>query len=165
MKQKHIKKIILIHSFLFWGACQFSAPTTEQKQVPTLSPTTTQKAKAKQPISFMETSLDDALKLAQKSDKIVFVDVYTNWCKPCKEMDKFVFSDAKVGNFFNKNFVNYKLNAQTPTNKKIARKYGVSAYPTLIFVDKNGEALLSSMGYIDAEMLLEYAKEILAEQQ
>lgn len=164
---KNINKISsFILLVLFFGACQFSEQTVKRqdKKLPIIEKTKTLK-QAVFPISFKETSLESALRAAQKSDKIVFVDVYTNWCKPCKEMDKFVFSDARVGNFFNKYFINFKLNAQSPENKKIARSYGVTAYPTLIFLDKNGESLLSSMGYIDAEMLLEYGKEILEDQK
>ena len=163
MIQKNIKKVVILNVLFLFGACQFSeTPKQQTKTLPTIEKAKTLN-RAVLPINFMQTSLDDALKMAKKSDKIVFVDVYTNWCKPCREMDKFVFSDARVGEFFNKNFVNFKLNAQNPENKKIAHSYGVTAYPTLIFLDKNGESLLSSMGYIDAEMLLEYGKEILAD--
>ena len=157
-------KISFVLLFVVFGSCHFSENTTKNDKQTSKKRTQETLERTVLPIDFLQTNLEDVLKIAQKDDKIVFVDVYTNWCKPCKEMDKFVFSDARIGRFFNKNFVNFKLNAQTPENRKIARQYGVSAYPTLLFLDKNGEALLSSMGYIDAEMLLEYGKEILADQ-
>ena len=32
------------------------------------------------------------LELAQKEDKLIFIDLYTTWCLPCKMMDQNVFT-------------------------------------------------------------------------
>ena len=108
-----------------------------------------------------EMTFEEALQLAKKKKQPLFVDVYTPWCKPCKEMDKNVFTNIALAAYFNKHFINYKLNASTPDNRQIARSYGVSAYPTLIFVEPNGESLLSSIGYIDATMLMGYGQDVI----
>jgi len=161
-----LKKILLLSVLFNVASCQFSETenAVTKKNLPNLNQQKATK-QAAIAVNFMETELEDALILAQKSKKLVFVDVYTKGCKPCKEMDKYVFSDSRVGAFFNENFVNYKLNARLPANNIKARRYGVNAYPTLIFMDENGESLLSSAGYIDAEMLLNYGKEVLADQK
>ena len=46
---------------------------------------------------------------ATKENKYIFVDCYTTWCKPCKEIKTKVFSFKKAGNFFNKHFINIAL--------------------------------------------------------
>ncbi|MCY3837182.1 MAG: thioredoxin family protein [Gammaproteobacteria bacterium] len=38
-------------------------------------------------IEFFEGSWDDAFEAAEANDQLVFVDVYTEWCGPCKLMD------------------------------------------------------------------------------
>ncbi|MDQ2721558.1 MAG: thioredoxin domain-containing protein [Bacteroidota bacterium] len=39
---------------------------------------------------------------AKTENKYIFVDCYTTWCGPCKQMDATVFPVEDVGNFFNK---------------------------------------------------------------
>src|SRR5690349_8999327 len=46
---------------------------------------------------------------AQMENKHIFVDAYATWCGPCKKMDKEVYSDEKVGIFFNDHFISVRL--------------------------------------------------------
>ena len=45
---------------------------------------------------------------AKLQRKVLFVDVYTTWCGPCKWMDENTFKDARVAEKLNKKFLNYK---------------------------------------------------------
>ncbi len=65
-----------------------------------------------QGIQFETISFEKVLEKAQKEDKLVFIDFYTTWCAPCKSLDKFVFTDEKVGNLYSYEFVNIKLDAE-----------------------------------------------------
>src|ERR1700689_3074336 len=49
------------------------------------------------------------LKQARAESKYIFVDCYATWCGPCKEMDRKVYTDEKVGDFFNEHFVCLKV--------------------------------------------------------
>eukprot|EP01132_Coremiostelium_polycephalum_P019130 gene19130-22763_t len=46
---------------------------------------------------------------ALKENKYLLVDCFTTWCGPCKYMSSTIFPQEKVGAFFNKNFVNVKV--------------------------------------------------------
>ena len=65
-----------------------------------------------QGINFDHGTWKEVLAKAKAEDKLVFVDVYTSWCGPCKKMAAEVFPLADVGQLFNPNFVNYKIDAE-----------------------------------------------------
>jgi uncharacterized protein YyaL (SSP411 family) len=60
-------------------------------------------------IKFFNGTWKELLAEAKKQNKPIFMDVYTTWCRPCKVLDKDVFPNEKVGEFYNKNFINYKF--------------------------------------------------------
>ena len=99
-----------------------------------------------QGIEFFHGEWKEALALAAKEDKIVFVDAYAEWCGPCKRMAKNVFTLSDVGDFYNKNFINLKLDMEKADGRTFGAKYPVSAYPTLLFLDSEGNLLKKVTG-------------------
>ena len=63
-------------------------------------------------IRFTEGTWAQILSEAKNQQKLIFVDMYTTWCGPCKAMDKHVFTNAGVGDKFNAAFINYKIDAE-----------------------------------------------------
>ncbi len=59
-------------------------------------------------INFEQGSLQKTLEKAKTENKLIFIDVYTAWCGPCKKMDKLVFTNDTVADFFNQYFVSIK---------------------------------------------------------
>jgi len=111
-----------------------------------------------QGIEFMH-DLDSALAKAKAENKTVFVDFYTSWCAPCKAMSKDVFPQEKVGSFFNPQFINCKIQCDDKgVGEELGKKYQINAYPTLMFLDKNGEMIHSGVGGLSPEGLIELAK-------
>src|SRR5688572_26488499 len=111
-----------------------------------------------QGIEFMH-DLDSALAKAKAENKIVFVDFYTSWCAPCKVMSKEVFPLETVGSFYNKQFISCKVQCDDEgVGVELGKKYQVSAYPTLMYLDKNGELLHSAAGSSSAEQFIELGK-------
>ncbi len=109
-------------------------------------------------ISFTEGSWDEILKKAKAEDKIIFMDAYATWCGPCKLMAKNSFPDRAVGEFFNANFVNVKVDMEKGEGTQLAREYKVRAYPTLLFINGNGELVHSGIGYRGPDELLALGK-------
>lgn len=103
-------------------------------------------------------SYEEALKQAAREQKFIFIDVYTQWCGPCKMMAANTFPLKKVGDYFNKHFISLQLDAETPEGKVLTEKFGVSAYPTLLFLDQNGNLLSKEAGARDAKGLIGLAK-------
>ena len=92
-----------------------------------------------QGIEFFHGSWEEALAEATKQEKLIFVDAYAEWCGPCKRMAKNVFTQPAVGDFFNKHFINVKMDMEKGEGPEFGMKYPVSAYPTLMFIDFSGE--------------------------
>lgn len=99
-----------------------------------------------QGIQFFEGTWEEALELAKKQHKIIFVDAYTTWCGPCKQMAKEVFTQEEVGQFYNKNFINVKLDMEKGEGIGFGQKYQVTSFPTLLFINEKGEVVNSAKG-------------------
>lgn len=107
---------------------------------------------------FRDLSLKEALKVAKQEGKMVFVDFYTDWCGPCKKMARDVFPQKKVGDFFNAKFVCLKLNAEKE-GKTWAQRYKVTAYPTFLVLDTDGEVQASMKGALGADEFMNKIEE------
>lgn len=107
-----------------------------------------------QGIEFFEGSWEEALQLAEEEEKLIFVDCYAEWCGPCKRMAAQVFPDQKVGDFFNANFINLKWDMEKGKGLEFRKKYPVSAFPTLYFIDPNGEVVVNNKGAKDIAGLI-----------
>ncbi len=111
-----------------------------------------------QGIEFIH-DLETALKKAKTENKIVFVDFYTSWCAPCKVMSNEVFPQEKVGEFYNKEFINCKIQCDdNGIGVELGKKYKVQAYPTLMYLDKTGEEIHSAAGSLSADGLISLGK-------
>ncbi|MFB0948302.1 MAG: thioredoxin family protein [Spirosomataceae bacterium] len=108
-------------------------------------------------IQFIENDWKLAQSTAKESEKSIFIDIYTTWCKPCKQMDKFVFTKKEVGNRFNGTFVNLKIDAESEIGKKIAANYGVLSYPTYVFTTYEGELIYKVKGAMTPDQLIREA--------
>lgn len=115
-------------------------------------------------IDFFSGSLAEAQAQASAANKLIFVDAYATWCGPCKWMAANSFSDERVGNFFNRNFINLKIDMERGEGPQLARKYRVGAYPTLFFLDAEGNIVQKETGARDANGLLELAERVLRKQ-
>lgn len=121
---------------------------------------------AAQGLVFEEGTLAATLAKAKEQDKLVFVDVYTSWCGPCKMMSAEVFPQKEAGDFFNANFLNFKADAEkSEDGRHIARTYNVTAYPTFLFVNGDGELVYRFLGAKSVPELIEEGKKAVAAQQ
>ena len=99
-----------------------------------------------QKIDFQTGNWESIKKEALKMDKPIFVDAFTTWCGPCKWMDKNVFTDEEVIEYYNANFINYKLDMEKGEGPKFATTYQVNAFPTLLFISGSGELIHKAVG-------------------
>lgn len=111
-------------------------------------------------IDFVESGdLDSAIKYARSQYKLLFLDMYTSWSEPCQIMKDEVYTDKEAAQFFNKNFVNYRIDAEKGEGPKLVTKYGVRDYPTLLILNARGEVIHRNVSAISPQDLIKFGKE------
>lgn len=113
---------------------------------------------------------DRGLEEARSSGKRVLVDVHTQWCGWCRRMQADVYSRADVRDYLQQRFVVIRLDAEASdpahyegrnfTSRSLAARFGVTGYPTTLFLRSGGEHLVSVPGYVDADRFLRILKYI-----
>lgn len=117
--------------------------------------------KSKQGIEFFDGSWATLLQKAKQENKPVFVDVYTDWCPPCKRMDQEVFPLPDVSEAYNNAFINYKLDAEKGEGPALVKQYKIRAYPTYLYFDPNGNLLQRVLDYQEPSRFIAIAQETL----
>ncbi|SDK82287.1 Thioredoxin-related protein [Pedobacter sp. ok626] len=110
---------------------------------------------------------------AKKENKYLLVDCFTTWCGPCKYMSSNIFPQEKVGDFFNKNFVNVKVQFDKTKDDNeevkswyadadlINKEFKIRAYPTFLIFSPQGELVHRIVGGGEADAFIAKAKKAL----
>ncbi len=94
-------------------------------------------------------SFEDAKGVAASQNKPIFVDVYADWCEPCKMMDKVVFPDDSVKGLLTTRYVLAKINGDDPVlGDSLKRQLGIRAYPTYIVLGPMGRERKRLVGFV-----------------
>lgn len=116
---------------------------------------------------------NDVLAKAKKEKKMIFLDCYTTWCGPCKQMSSQVFTQKEVGEFYNANFINTKVQLDTTDNDNgyikgwykdghdLAKKYKVRAFPTYLIFNSDGEIIHRFVGSMPGAEFISAGKDLL----
>ena len=127
-------------------------------------------------------TLDEAIALQKEAPKKIMMDIYTNWCGPCKMLDKNTFQNKEVAAYVNENYYAVKLNGEgndvvtykdksygnpnydpSKANSRnsaheLARYFQINAYPTVLFFDETAEVITPLRGYQTPPQLELYLK-------
>ena len=128
-------------------------------------------------------TMNEALEAQKKNPKKIFMDVYTDWCGPCKLLDKNTFGNKEVADFINEHYYAVKFNAEgteevhylenTYTNPRhdpnrrgrnsqheFAQAMKLRGYPSIVFFDEKGNYIQPIVGYKTPRQLEIYLKMI-----
>lgn len=112
-------------------------------------------------------SFDEGIELAEREKKPVVIDFYTSWCRWCKVMDEKTFSDPEVESYLAEHFVSIRLNAESRSERfsfkgkqyspvELTRSFGVKGFPSLAYLDREGELITIVPGFIPKETFLPF---------
>jgi thioredoxin 1 len=85
--------------------------------------------------------------LVAKSDKVVMIDFWAEWCGPCRMVGPIV---AELAEQYEGKAVIGKLNVDD--NPVITGKFGIRNIPTILFL-KNGEVVDKQVGAVPKSVL------------
>lgn len=161
-KSKLMKQLsIVLFAIILSVACSkptYSSRTSSRSK----SSTTVKKPSSDVLVNFDYSSrMSSAMEKSKSTGKFIFMDFYTDYCPPCKVMDKEVFGNREFANYLNANFVNLKVNGGKTEGANLASMFGVRAFPTLIFADHNGHALMRKEGGTTISTIKYMAEEVM----
>jgi thioredoxin-like negative regulator of GroEL len=105
------------------------------------------------------TNLQDAEARAAVERVPMMIDFYADWCGWCRVLDKRTYSDPTVRELAAR-VVPVKVNSDF--NPSVARQYGVTGLPTIVFLDRHGNELSRVVGYRDASGFAAVLREVVA---
>lgn len=103
------------------------------------------------------TSYPDAQAKAKAENKLLLVDFTgSDWCPPCIQLNKTVFSSPEFEQFASNNVVLLEVDfprtktqsaEQKTANQALQKQFNVEGYPTVIVFNSNGKQVSRDMGY------------------
>jgi thioredoxin-related protein len=156
----HLLIICLLAAFGF-------AEETQNKANGTKESNGAQEAQTVQenPTEIQWHQFDEGLKLAKEEGKNVLIEFYTDWCGYCKKMNKTTFKDPGIIGMINDNYVPVRVNGDSrdtvnldgwiTSERNLTRsEYGVTGYPTYVFLEPDGGKITKLPGYQQSDRLL-----------
>lgn len=96
--------------------------------------------------NFRELSFAQAIDSAKAEGKLLFVNMHTKTCRPCRLMEKTVFPKEKLGKYMNAHFVSIALDAEEGEGTELSTRYQVEMYPTYLVIDTAATKLGAIVG-------------------
>lgn len=112
-------------------------------------------------VQFYSGTFKDLQAKAKASGKPIFIDFYTVWCAPCKNLERFTFSDPQLAEYLKNNYQTFKVDGESLMGDgiELAQKYDVRFYPTMIIMSPQGVVLKRLSGFQNAATLLAELKQ------
>jgi thiol:disulfide interchange protein DsbD len=104
---------------------------------------------------------------ALQDQKPLILDVYADWCVPCRAMDKKLFTDPDVVKLSSKAvMMRLDLTRRNTSQEELLKKYGIKGVPTILFFNSKGVEVreLRAQAYLDKEEFLARLKKVLPDE-
>lgn len=108
---------------------------------------------------FQDLNLSAALEQGRQQGLPVLVNFHADWCHFCHKMDQETFTDAAVQTAL-RGFIAIKVDVETPEGLKLARELGVTALPTIVAFDSEGNPVYGRSGFHSPTQFLQVLQEI-----
>lgn len=93
-----------------------------------------------------------------KEHKLIFIAMGTSWCGPCKQMEKTVFTNDTVADYYNAHFLNLKLDLEKGEGIAIGDRFNITSVPVYLFLDSAGNLVYKMKSAMSAGKFLAHGK-------
>lgn len=100
-----------------------------------------------------ESKLGIAIERARKGNKLVLAAFFSQDCGPCNNMKKHTLSTERVIEYINHYFIPIKYESGTDSEQFL--RFDISAMPTMIVLDADGNELYRKIGYFQPSVFIE----------
>lgn len=98
---------------------------------------------------------------AVKKRRPVFISFYTDWCTTCSFMNDQMIQKQPIVGFLEEEYVGFMIDAEAGDGYKLAMEYNIAAYPTILFLNSEGEEISRYIGLPDDYKVMQLAKSAL----
>jgi len=105
-------------------------------------------------------SYDSALQIAAAKNQDVLITFYADWCSWCHRLDTVTYHQQEVVDLSNE-IVFVKVNAEKEI--ALARKYGVTGYPTIVLTNPDGSEIDCIPGYVEGPEFVSTIRDYMAD--
>lgn len=105
-------------------------------------------------VNFYSGSFPAARENAKKLNRPMFLYFTASWCMPCRLMDETTWQDPNLAKYIEDNYIGLKIDTDVFENYHYKEKFKIQAYPTIIFLNPDGEFIARQEGSVTGSELL-----------
>jgi thioredoxin-related protein len=153
-----LRRFLLVVAVLAatWPSACAKEEAAKEQSGPASSETVQEKKAQIQWLAF-----DDGLAQARSTKKPIMINFYTDWCVYCKKLERETLQDPEVARTLESSFIAIRLDAENGSarlsyrgksfsNVEFSRYFGVTAFPSIAFLNDKGEAITMVPGFVPA---------------
>ncbi|MFA6456872.1 MAG: thioredoxin domain-containing protein [Bacteroidota bacterium] len=98
-----------------------------------------------------------AFQTAARENKKVYVDVYAEWCGPCKLMDRTTFANDTVMAMLQNDVIAVRVNIDDEKiGAEVKKKFNIQAMPTSLLLMPDQMEIKRNVGYMDGTQFIDW---------
>jgi len=108
---------------------------------------------------FFDGTVSELQSTAINENRSYIIEFTTEWCQPCKKMDRDVFNDKEVYDYLSESYLIIKVDAESEAYKGLAMQKLIDAYPSFVVMNAKGEEQGRLVGYYSKYSFLKHLKD------
>jgi thiol-disulfide isomerase/thioredoxin len=90
---------------------------------------------------WSELTFDQTIVQATKLQRMIFLNMYAEWCGSCRRMEAAVFGKPEVLSYLQRYFISLRRDGFRGEGVALARRYNCVTYPCMLIIDGKGQEI------------------------